>query len=132
MRDAFGGVFTIRLLLIFLVIYVCFMAVALNYAKAFRTKNGIIDYIERYEGYTDISAPIIDDYVAGMNYYVESQSGRNAEYTQSHGATCYEFGYCVDVIVDAGVSKYVVTTFIEINVLGLSFTVPIIGEVTVP
>ena len=46
MRDAFGGAFMIKLMLIFLVIYVCFIAVALNYAKAFKAKNGIIDLIE--------------------------------------------------------------------------------------
>ena len=39
MREAFGGAFTIKLMLIFLAIYIAFIAVALNYAKAFRVKN---------------------------------------------------------------------------------------------
>lgn len=38
MRDAFGGAFMIKVMLIFLGIYIAFMAVALNYAKAFRVK----------------------------------------------------------------------------------------------
>ena len=46
MRDAFGGIFMIRLLLVFIVIYVAFAAISLNYAKAFRIKNKVISYIE--------------------------------------------------------------------------------------
>ena len=42
MREAFGGAFTIKLMLIFLAIYIAFIAVALNYAKAFRVKNKIL------------------------------------------------------------------------------------------
>lgn len=49
MRDAFGGVFMIRLFLVFIVIYVAFTAVSLNYAKAFRVKNSIISFIEENE-----------------------------------------------------------------------------------
>lgn len=46
MRDAFGGEFMIRLFLVFIVIYVAFAAISLNYAKAFRIKNKVISYIE--------------------------------------------------------------------------------------
>lgn len=49
MRDAFGGAFMIKLFLVFIVLYVSFAAVSLNYAKAFRVKNKIIDYIEQNE-----------------------------------------------------------------------------------
>lgn len=51
MRDAFGGVFMIRLFLVFIVIFVAFSAVSLNYARAFRVKNNIIDFIETKEIY---------------------------------------------------------------------------------
>ena len=36
----------VKLMLIFLAIYIAFVAVALNYAKAFRVKNSIIDMIK--------------------------------------------------------------------------------------
>ena len=49
MRDAFGGVFTMNLLLVFIFIYVAFTAVSLNYAKAFRLKNSVIDFVEQNE-----------------------------------------------------------------------------------
>ena len=49
MRDAFGGEFMIRLFLIFIFIYMFFTAIALNYAKAFKVKNKVIDYLEDNE-----------------------------------------------------------------------------------
>lgn len=134
MRDAFGGAFMIKLMLIFLVIYVCFIAIALNYAKAFRAKNGIIDLIERYESFENAES-YINNYLSNMSYYVASQSGSNAPYAKN-GATCYDLGYCIDNYVDASGSNFIVTTFIDINffgqLAGLSFTVPIKGEVRIP
>lgn len=47
MRDAFGGIFMIKVLLVFVFIYVAFTAISLNYAKAFRVKNKVIDYVEK-------------------------------------------------------------------------------------
>lgn len=73
MRDAFGGVFMMRLMLVFIVVFVGFGAVSLNYAKAFRIKNRVIDVIEQLEitdvesilsstkNYTDKLDSIIDD-----------------------------------------------------------------------
>lgn len=49
MRDAFGGVFMIRLMLVFVFVFVTFTAISLNYAKAFRVKNTIIDFVEQEE-----------------------------------------------------------------------------------
>lgn len=49
MRDAFGGVFTMNIMLVFIFIFVAFSAVSLNYAKAFRLKNSIIDFVEENE-----------------------------------------------------------------------------------
>ena len=46
MRDAFGGTFMLQVFMVFILIYICFTAVALNYAKAFKVKNMIIDYLE--------------------------------------------------------------------------------------
>lgn len=73
MRDAFGGVFMMRLMLVFIVVFVGFGAISLNYAKAFRIKNRVIDVIEQQEitnvksilsstkNYTDKLDSIIDN-----------------------------------------------------------------------
>ena len=47
MRDAFGGVFMMRLLLVFIVVLVAFTAISFKYAKSFKVKNQVIDFIEQ-------------------------------------------------------------------------------------
>ena len=49
MRDAFGGSFMLRVFLIFLIVYVSFISIALNYARAFKVKNRVISYLEDNE-----------------------------------------------------------------------------------
>ena len=49
MRDAFGGAFMIKVFIVFVIIYIGFTAMALNYAKAFKVKNMIINYLEDNE-----------------------------------------------------------------------------------
>ena len=46
MRDAFGGAFMIKVFLVFIFIYIVFTSLALNYAKAFKVKNTIVNYLE--------------------------------------------------------------------------------------
>lgn len=49
MRDAFGGAFMIKVFLVFIAVYIGFTAIALNYAKAFKVKNKVIEYLESSE-----------------------------------------------------------------------------------
>lgn len=132
MRDAFGGAFFIKLMLIFFAIYISFIAIALSYTKAFRVKNTIINYIEDNETYNNDIAIKIDDYVKEMNYYVSSvgPNGSNTTYSQ-----CDSRGYCVDEVYSDELrgKYYKVTTFIEINFpfFNINVLVPITGETRV-
>lgn len=81
MRDAFGGAFSIKLMLIFLMLYISFICVALNYARAFRVKNRIINIIEQNEGYCGSNVSKIDDevnqYLNNAGYYINYTSVSN-------------------------------------------------------
>ena len=76
MRDAFGGVFTMNFLIVFIFIYVAFTAVSLNYAKAFKVKNAVIDFVEQNEiaslnqNYLDDKLEKLDVIINKMNYNV--------------------------------------------------------------
>lgn len=82
MRDAFGGTFMIKLFLVFIAIYIGFTAIALNYAKAFKVKNKIIEYLESSEisnlaSVTSDQKEAIDEFVNAeilekMKYNVEN------------------------------------------------------------
>ena len=97
MRDVFGGAFMIRLWIVFIVIYVSFTAVALNYAKAFKAKNAVIEYLEDHEisNLNDISAQaeseMIDyfdsEIVGNLNYKHELNIGIKIERVLPSGST---------------------------------------------
>ena len=50
MRDAFGGVVNLAMIVVFLVLVTGYLAFNVNYTKAFRVKNYIITKFEQYEG----------------------------------------------------------------------------------
>ena len=117
MREAIGGALLIKLVMFFIVIYVCFLAIAINYSITFRVKNNIINLIEEYEGY-DLAKPHIEQYIAGIGYYREHSSAL----ALSNDANCRS-GYCIQELTSARGKYYKVTTYV-------SFDFPIIGEIT--
>lgn len=137
MRDSVGGTFMIYALLIFLAVYVVFVAVAFNYARAFRVKNKVIDIIEQNEGisdyndFSDISVlGQIDNYLRDISYIVNG--------IDDNKCSGYEYidkrGYCIDEYstdIDGDTVKYYkVTTFVrlEIPFMNIGFTIPVRGE----
>ena len=51
MREAIGGTWIFSIVIVFIVLFTSFLAISVNYSKAFRVKNGIINIIEK-TGYT--------------------------------------------------------------------------------
>lgn len=117
MREAMGGAILLKLVMIFIVIYVCLIAIAINYSITFRVKNQIINLIEAYEGY-DNARDSIEDYIDSVGYYRGVGS-------MALNDSCSGKGYCVrEIISETGNGKYYkVTTYV-------SFDFPIIGEIT--
>lgn len=124
MRDAFGGAFMIQLFLVFILIYVSFTAVALNYAKAFKAKNIIVSYLEEHEVST-IGNEMTAEAESEMREYFEKElvGGINYVFPTSCNATntntrCYEdIGVMIEEIEPTDSQKnklgvyYKVTTY---------------------
>ena len=124
MRDAFGGAFMIQLFLVFILIYVSFTAVALNYAKAFKAKGIIVSYLEEREVST-IGNDMTAEAEKNMREYFEEElvGGINYVFPVSCNATnsntrCYEdIGVMIEQIEPTDSQKnklgvyYKVTTY---------------------
>ena len=98
MRDAFGGAFSIQIFLIFILIYVSFIAVSLNYAKAFKVKSAIIDYIEDNEGILNANDTFdayldekLEAVIGQYNYHVSGVCTPGNMYDADSGEL---IGYC--------------------------------------
>ena len=130
MRDAFGGVFMIRLFLVFIVIYVAFTAVSLNYAKAFRIKNSVISFIEENEiisldnSYITSKLDKLDKILTKANYNKTCTNG-NGSIISAEGTSR---GYCYNGVVilknseesvagtNSKIIKYQVVTYADWNI----------------
>lgn len=146
MKEAVGGTFMIYVLLIFLAVYITFVAVALNYAKAFRVKNSVIDIIEQNEGMDDsdfasregnINSGVtgqINSKLRDYNYRIVLSSNEVTKYCGSDNNK-FELGYCI-TRKNNNLDKeyYQVVTFVQIKFPfwdDLNITVPIRGETRV-
>ena len=79
MRDAFGGVFMMRLFLVFIVIFIGFGAISFNYAKAFRAKNKLIDLVETSQVRPENIGTFCDDYADKIDNILISVNYNNIE-----------------------------------------------------
>ena len=68
MKEAMGGILSLNLILIFLVIISCYLAFSVNYTKTFRVKNEIRSIIEKNEGLTCDALKQIEKLMEDYNY----------------------------------------------------------------
>ena len=148
MRESIGGTWLLGFVVLFIVLFSAFLAFSINYTKAFKVKNFIINTIEENDGFSkysgsNISAESDENLNRGgstteekVYYYLKKtgyatttiDSGKCEEDKQWH-----EGGYCVKKIATSNGAYYKVTTFIniEIPLIWQTFTIPIKGETKV-
>ncbi len=119
MREAIGGTLLIQLVMFFIVIYVAFLAIAINYSITFRVKNQIITLIEEYEGYEN-AQPYVEEYISKVGYY---KSNGSFSISRENCTNKTSSGYCIEELNSTRGKYYKVTTYV-------SFDFPIIGRLT--
>ncbi|MDO4341294.1 MAG: hypothetical protein Q4C44_00940 [bacterium] len=143
MREAIGGTWLLTIVLVFIVLFSSFLALSINYSKAFKVKNGIVNIIEKKEGLSDDSQQEIKDYLSTVGYLVYSKCPKNLTEQgdgtlvsgfDPYAADATKYRYCVAKTVDDSgnikKSYYKVTVFfrVDLPILGEIFTFPISGE----
>ena len=96
MREAIGGTWIFSIVIIFIVLFTGYLAVSVNYSKAFKVKNGIINIIEHNEGLNPTAQNEIKSYLGGVGYYVYSTcktSENEKGYEPNNTNTGYR--YCI-------------------------------------
>ena len=63
MREAIGSTWIYQLVVIFILLFVAFLILSLTFSKNYKTKNELINIIEKYEGVNDQSVRIINSYL---------------------------------------------------------------------
>ena len=68
MREVTGSTWTFQMIILFMLIFAAFLALVLNYSKAYNVKNRMLSVIEKYEGVTSESARVINNYNIQKGY----------------------------------------------------------------
>lgn len=149
MREAFGGSWLLGFVVLFIVLFSAYLAVSVNYTKAFKAKNKIINIIEQNEGFSTASNLCKNNKSDACLKNSKSTEDKIYAYLKEsgfiindlNGKVCpdddYKFiqdgGYCVQRVCTSQGSYYKVNTFIKIElpIVWQTFTVPIKGETKV-
>ena len=70
MREAIGGTWLFGLVITFIVFFASFLAISVNYSKAFNVKNNVVDLISKYEGNNCNARKNIGKYLNDVGYLV--------------------------------------------------------------
>ncbi len=144
MRESIGGTWLLGFVVLFIVLFSGYLAVSINYTKAFKVKNQIINLIEQNEGFRTSSfgniASVSNDQLSSSDrtedkiyYYIKdigyATTSIESDKCSDYG-TYYTGGYCVRRVCTANGVYYKVTSFIkfELPLIWTSFTIPIHGE----
>lgn len=136
MRDAFGGSFMLKLAVIFIILYISFLAMAVNYAKAFRVKNKIIDLLEQNQ-YTGSTLSEDTEMLEKINKYldevhyknlnIKDDSCTNIESNSDGEGEITDHGICIISKGSANNRVYEVRTYLQITMPFFSYN-PLTGN----
>ncbi len=68
MRDSMGAAWILSLSLTFTILFVGFLAISINYSRAFKVKSGIVSRIEENEGYNGSMDERLENYLLDEGY----------------------------------------------------------------
>ncbi len=139
MRQAIGSTWVMQLVIVFMLIFVAFLALSINYTKAFKVKNELVTIIEKYEGVKDGSSgslQIINNYLKSSNYSVTNKCAEGEYGMRSLDSPSLEqvrensntkYFYCISKINTKANnlpnrSKYEIKIFFKFNL-------PVLGDV---
>lgn len=130
MRETIGTTWTIQLMIIFILIFACFLSLVLSYSKAYTIKNESLSIIEKYEGVRENSAEIINNFLKENSYRTKGKcpdgwmGAENLEGAYQLASSGEQYYYCFQEVPSQKGSIYYNIRFFY------KFNLPIIGDIT--
>jgi len=147
MRESIGGTWFFQLIIVFILLFVAYLALSINYSKSFKVKNEIISFLEREEGLTNRTSPdkgalqLINDFLVNSGYSATGECdagwvgvssleiGSSPEIVSNENNNLNKkFYYCVEkVIRDDNVGNYGRKTYYRVRTF-FKFDLPVVGK----
>lgn len=139
MRQSIGTTWIFQLVIIFTLIFVSFLALSINYTRAFKIKNELVSIMEKYEGVGSgegQSIAIINNYLLNNAYGIKSgcRDGEFGALSLKNTVLEYvtadnkknNYYYCIKPIPTTSMAKQNQYRF-NIRVF-FKFSLPVIGD----
>ena len=139
MRESIGGTWITQLVIIFMFVFVAFLALSMNYSKAFRVKNEVLDFIEKNEGIHQNSLWFINNYLTNSGYDIKGNCEvgsygvsdlnlNNISYTKiTDSNKVKKYYYCV-AKVKSGTKNFKNRAYYKVK-LFFKFNLPVMGDI---
>ncbi len=135
MRHTIGGTWLLQLMIVFILLFVGFIILTINYSRTVKIKNELIDMVEKYEGINSESIELVNNYLKYTSYNVVGVCvPEDTEETGVYGAKDLnsdelepakeqeKYYYCIKKYNGANTSNYYqITVFYKFNL-------PVIGD----
>lgn len=126
MKASMGSVFTYNIIIVFLLIVFSLLAATISYSKAFRVNSKILNAIEKYEGYNELSDTEINQVLETLGYQIGSGKCSKKDGKTSVDKLSSKYDYCVYYEqIDSRHYKYGVTTYITLDL-------PLVNKIKLP
>lgn len=142
MREAIGATWIMVIVIAFIALFSGFLAFSINYSKAFKVKNGIVERIEKYGGLNEDAKEDISSFLKEIGYnalgscdmVINDDKLRLAGFRIDEGTTSNpnktsQYNFCIQKIQSKSVSGQATTAYYKVYVF-FSLSVPIIENLT--
>lgn len=131
MREAFGNVFIVNIIIIFVVVFIFLFAGSTSYTKAYKVKNKIINIIEENKGYDTEAKDQIATFLATTGYRISKKHNcpaRNGASVKKDSTRNYR--YCIYEYTKGDNTYYGVTAYMyfDLPLISSRLELPVYGE----
>jgi len=136
MRQTFGGTWTLQLMILFILVFVGYILLTLDYSRTIKVKNEAISIIEKYNGLNDTSITALNTFLSTSGSYTtgvcENEDGvygsksldtNFASNTLEKADGSREYYYCIRKYPGTGKTNYYQLT------LFYRFNLPVLGDI---
>lgn len=135
MKEAFGGVGLFMIVIVFLTIFSSYLALSINYSRAFKVRDEVINIIERNKGlYNSLGEDTgaiseIQEYMASVGHRAKGKCDDEYEgyNLSSSGTTSNNVVFCIQTVNSSTYQDVTTSKYYKIQIF-FNLDVPIFGE----
>jgi hypothetical protein len=137
MREAIGGTWLTQLVIVFMFVFVAFLALSMNYSKAFKVKNETLSFVEKNEGITSDAIEFINNYLSYSGYgttgYCDNGSygikslDNSTKELVSDSNSKTKYYYCISK-VKSPTTNFKYRSYYKVK-LFFKFNLPVVGDI---